>query len=133
MSLEYIFSKNYLFDPMPPAASRLTFYFLIFFLLLILASLYLKLLPEMLAKFYGKLFIPFLSTGLLGLIYLFARSQQLTWLGSRAFAVLDLLLLLAWTGIMIFQITPKMAKYRKEMEIEDRYKKYLPKSKSQIR
>jgi len=133
MSLEYIFSKNYLFASTAPAESRLTFYFLIFFILLILGSLYLKLLPEMLAKFYGKLFIPLLSTGILGLIYLFARHEQLVWLGSRAFVLLDLLLFLVWTGIVIVQIIPNFAKYRKEMEIEARYKKYLPKSKSQIR
>ena len=129
MDLQYIFSQKYLFDPTPPPESKLYLRLLIFFSILIIAAITILLIKRLEKKARERQFYCFLVCGVLGMFYLFGRYEGLPWLGSRFFLVLILLTLLAWT----FYLAIWMARYLPEKkyieQTEERYKKYLPKSK----
>ena len=133
MTLAYIFSKNYLFDMTPPSYSRLTIYLLALFAIMILLVVYVKLMPRNLSKIYGKLNPPLLTVGFVGLIYIFARYESLPYFSSRAFLILLALIFLVWGGIVALGISRFMKDYSQKTEIETRYNKYLPKSKTKAK
>ena len=104
---------------------------IIFGVLILLAAAILLFIPEEWRKIYVKYAYDFLVTGILGLIGLVARQEQLPWLASRAFITLVVLMLIGWSlGISIW-ILKTMPKYVNEKKVEERYKKYLPGTKSQ--
>ncbi|MEI6498397.1 MAG: hypothetical protein WCO23_00335 [bacterium] len=129
MNIQYIFSRAYLFDSIPPAQSRLTIFLLVFFIILILAYVYLLIQPKSLKKIYGRFQLPCLIGGVLGLIYLLARHEGLVWLGSRFFLSMIALMLLIWIGIGTYWLLVHAPKHLTRVKNEEIYQKYLPKKK----
>lgn len=129
MTLTEIFSKKYLFDAVPPSENSFIWYQLAFFSLLIIIGVIIALSKKIDKKIRIRHLYCYLTCGLLGLIYLFSRYEQLPWLGSRLFLATVLIVLLIWITI----ITVWMAKYtrtlNKEKILLERYKKYLPQKK----
>ncbi len=126
MNIEEIFSNKYLFNPTPSTTNQYFWYLLIFFSVLVLMAIFLRLMKSWDKKIRAVQSNCFITCGILGLVYLFARHERLPWLASRAFLALDLLVLVIW----ILIITIWMTKYNKKLDsqkiLEDRYKKYLP-------
>lgn len=129
MTLQYFFSKAYLFDSVPPVHSRLTLFLLVFFSVLVLVAIYLMIMPKDLKKIYGRFKLPALVCGVLGLLYLFARYESLAWLASRFFLCLIAITLIIWVGVGLYWLLFHAPKHITEEKIEQIYKKYLPKKK----
>lgn len=129
MTQAEFFSSKYLFDPTPTNQSNLYWYLIGFFGFLILVSVAIYFIKTWDLAIRMKQFYCFLTIGILGFIYLFARYESLPWLASRFFLVLILVSLFGWIiGILIW-----MMKYNKKLEskkiMAERYDKYLPKAK----
>ena len=129
MTLEYIFSKSYLFDPTPPSESRLYLYLIVFFGVLILLALLNIFSKSLDKKIRKKQIYCYLTTGTLGLIYLFGRHEELSWIGSRLTLSIILLGFFIWiTYITVFSIRYLPKKNTNE-KAQKRFEKYLPKRK----
>lgn len=129
MTLSTIFSNNYLFDPNPTATSKLYIPLLLVFGLMIILSIVISLQKPEVKKIVGGFFTPFISTGVLGLIYLFARYESLPYLSSRFFLVLVVVMFVVWEIILLIKTIRFAPTYLNSRKTEDRYEKYLPKAK----
>jgi len=129
MTLSQIFSQNYLFDINPTPQSNLYIPLLILFGLMIVLAAAISFQRKSIKKVVGKFFVPLLSAGVLGLIYLFARHESLPYLSSRFFLVLIICMFLAWVFILLVWSAKFIPKYMNSQKIEDRYNRYLPKAK----
>lgn len=129
MTLAEIFSTQYLFNATPSTDNKFMNYQMIVFGLLIVVSIIYLLMKKMDVKIRYRHFYCFLTVGVLGFVYVFARYESLPWLGSRLFLALDLLMLIVWSTIN----TVWLYKFTKVLEdkkiLADRYEKYLPKPK----
>ncbi len=130
MTVQEFFSADYLFNPSTPRESRLYIPLIILFGLLLVFSLLIKLVRNLkFKKLADRYFTSFLTTGILGFIYLFCRYEGLPWLGTRFFLLLILSALFIWTVINLVWAFRYIPKYKKEINISERYNKYLPKKK----
>ena len=129
MTFTTFFSKSYLFDPTPTVTSKLYLPLLIVFGLMILLAITISFQKPAIKKIVGQFFTPFLSTGILGLIYLFARYESLVYLSSRFFLVLVMAIFIGWIVVLLVKIIRFVPKHINAKKIEDRYEKYLPKPK----
>ncbi|OQB06522.1 MAG: hypothetical protein BWY19_00108 [bacterium ADurb.Bin212] len=129
MTISEIFSKQYLFDPVPPSENSYLWYQLAFFSLLLIIGIIITLSKKIDKKIKSRQLYCYLTCGILGLVYLFSRYEQLPWLGSRLFLAVVLLVLLVWTTIITVWMTRYTKTLDKEKILSERYKKYLPKKK----
>ncbi len=129
MSLEELFSQKYLFDSTPSTNNQYFWHLFAFFAALVVIAILIRLIKSWDKKVRVIQSNCFITCGLLGLVYLFARHEGLPWLASRFFLALDLTALFIW----ILAITIWMAKYNKKLDakkiLDDRYTKYLPQKK----
>ncbi|MEK9156463.1 MAG: hypothetical protein AAB360_04200 [Patescibacteria group bacterium] len=130
MTLNEIFSKSYLFDSNPPRESRLYLPLIILFSLLVIMSITVKLLPAKLKNVTNRYFTAFLASGILGFVYLFGRYEGLPWVGARITLVAIGLLVAIWVGIILAWTVRFVPKKIREEQVEERYQRYLPKSKT---
>jgi hypothetical protein len=130
MTFSEFFSKNYLFDPAPDHESRLFLPLLIFFSFITIISLTHFIVPSFrkLTKF-KDIAVAFLSTGVLGLLYVFARDQELPWFGSRIFLFVLILALLVWVAVNVIKIIVKLPSEKAEKFKQNKFERYLPKQK----
>lgn len=129
MTLEYIFSQKYLFNPLPTTESRLYVPLLILFALCLIGSLLIKLSEKLNRKVKNRFFYALLTPGIAGFIYLFSRHESLPWLGSRFILALTLTTLIIWNLVLIIWAVRYMPKI-KQVKIEQEYfDKYLPRAK----
>jgi len=129
MTISEIFSKQYLFDPVPPSENSYLWYQLAFFSLLLIIGIIITLSKKIDKKIKSRQLYCYLTCGILGLVYLFSRYEQLPWLGSRLFLAVVLLVLLVWITIITVWMTRYTKTLDKEKILSERYKKYLPKKK----
>jgi len=129
MTFSHIFSKSYLFDPTPPSESRLYLYLIVFFGVLILLTVFNIFSKGLDKEIRKKQLYCYPTIGILGFIYLFARHEELLWLGSRLTLVIILLGFFIWVVyITVFSIR-HIPKKNKNEKAQNRYEKYLPKRK----
>ena len=129
MTLADIFSSQYLFNPTPPTQNKYMLYQMVVFGAFIAIAIVYLLLKKMDAKIRFRHFYCFLTGGILGYIYIFARYESLPWLGSRIYLVLVMLTLIIWSTINTIWLYRYSAKLEDKKVMEDRYEKYLPKPK----
>ena len=129
MTLEYIFSQKYLFDPVPTQESRLYIPLLIIFSVMIVASLLMLVSKSLDEKIKSRNFYTFLIPGILGLVYIFCRYERLPWLGSRLTLATIILTFIIWSLINFVWMIRYLPKVKQKQILEDRYLKYLPKKK----
>lgn len=129
MTISEIFSKQYLFDPVPTSENSYLWYQLAFFSLLLIIGIIITLSKKIDKKIKSRQLYCYLTCGILGLVYLFSRYEQLPWLGSRLFLAVVLLVLLVWITIITVWMTRYTKTLDKEKILSERYKKYLPKKK----
>lgn len=127
MSLDYIFSTNYLFDSTPPTESRLYLPLSVLFGTLILLSILVKINKKLDKKIRDKQFYCYLITGILGWTYLFGRYEALPWLGSRLYLALIGSTLLAWIVYMVIWMIIYTPRQREIKSREEIFRRYLPK------
>ena len=132
MTLEYIFSQKYLFDPVPTSESRLYIPLLVLFALCLIGSLIIKLPSDLNKKIKNRFFYALLIPGILGFIYLFSRYEGLPWLGSRFNLALILGLVIIWNLALVIWAAKYIPKIKKAKVEKENFNKYLPKSKSKI-
>ena len=122
----------YIFEKTPPTDFPFQYLVFIFGFLIILAVIFWfiygrpkKRIP-IYAKLQSKVFNLFCYTGLIGLVLIFFRWQQIAYLGSRFFMLLLLLIFIIWGIYIIYfrlKIVPKeIKKYQEKKQFE----KYLP-------
>lgn len=128
MTLDYIFSNKFLFDPVPSSDSKFYLPLLIIFGILLLASIIVRLVKmDMVVK--KRQSTCYLTLSILGLLYLFARYEGLPWLGSRLFLSLLLLATIIWLTYLSIWGVRYSSKKTKETFKEKKFEKYLPKKK----
>ncbi|MFA7244038.1 MAG: DMT family transporter [Patescibacteria group bacterium] len=127
MDFSKIFNSDYLFKS-APAESRLNLYYLIIFVALIVFAILIKFSKQD-RKIKNRQFYIYLTGGILGLIYVFARHEGLPYLSAR----IVLLVIIAGLLASLTYLTIWMARYIPKMNnkkfAEEKYQKYLPKSK----
>lgn len=133
MTFTEIFSKSYLFQAISPQDNQYLLEQMIGFGILIVISIVYLLIKKMDVKVRFRHFYCFLTAGVLGYIYLFARYEGLAWLGSRLFFVLIILMLIVWTIINTAWLVKYSKKLQNKKVLEDRYEKYLPKKKNKAK
>lgn len=132
MPIKEYFSLSYLLDPIPPQESKLYIPLLIMFSLLVVLSILISFVKQgQYIKFIKKFFYPFLTCGVLGLLYLFSRYEGLPVLGSRFFLLVVMLIFLIWIFYNLIWIILNYSKFKNIKTCEDRYKEYLPKNKKE--
>ncbi len=129
MTLNYIFSQNYLFDSIPPQASRLYIPLLILFSLCLILAVIMHLPKNLDPKIKSRNFYAFLVPGVAGCLYLFTRYESLSWLSSRFFLLLIIATLLVWNIINLIWMTRYIPREKERKLAEERFRKYLPQSK----
>jgi hypothetical protein len=133
MSLEYIFSQKYLFNPLPTAESRLYIPLLVLFALCIIGALLMKLPEKLNKKVKNRFFYALFSPGIAGFIYLFSRHESLPWLGSRFILALILATLIIWNLVLIIWAVRYIPRIKKVKIEKEEFDKYLPRAKSKIK
>ncbi len=129
MTLEYIFSKQYLFNSTPPAESEFYIYLLIFFGLIFIIGILFLIVKSWDKNIRMRQMYAFTTCGILGLLYIFARYERLPWLGSRLFLALVIVALLVWSTINAIWLASYSKKIENKKILAERYEKYLPKNK----
>jgi len=129
MTLEYIFSKNYLFDPVPTQESRLYIPLLIVFSVMLVLPLLMTMSKSLDKKIKSKIFYIFLLPGILGLIYIFCRYEQLPWLGSRFALFVIVLTFIVWSIVNFIWMLKYIPEQRQQKILKEKYEKYLPEKK----
>jgi len=129
MTLAEIFSRQYLFDPIPSADNKYFWYQLAFFSLLIVGAIVIILLKKIDRKIRLNQFYAYLTCGILGMIYIFARHEKLPWLSSYFYISLVVTTLIIWIIILTIWIFRYSLKLKKQKIYHERYEKYLPKKK----
>ena len=129
MTLQYIFSKQYLFDPVPTPESRLYVPLLIIFSIMILAPLLMFFAKNIDKNIRNRNFYALLIPGILGLLYIFCRYEQLPWFGSRLMLAIIVAGFVIWSVINFIWTLKYMPKIKQKKILDDRYLKYLPRKK----
>ncbi len=84
--------------------------------------------PKKFKDVFTKYVPPFLTVGILGVIYVFARYEGLPGLGTNFFLLLLCVSFVIWVIIVSVWAFRFLPKHIKTQKTEERYKKYLPKS-----
>ena len=129
MDFKTIFSKNFLFASNLETTNQLTIPLLVIFGLMIVLAVVIAMQKAETKKIVGGFFIPFVSAGVLGLIYLFSRYESLPYFSSRFFLVLTVTMFIIWNTVLLFKAIKFVPKHISHKKVEDRYQKYLPKPK----
>lgn len=129
MSLEYIFSQKYLFDPVPTQESRLYIPLLIIFSVMIVASLFMLKSKSLDKNIKGRNFYSFLIPSIFGFLYIFCRYERLPWLGSRLMLAMIIVVFIIWSLINFIWLIRYLPKVKQKQILKDKYLKYLPKKK----
>jgi len=80
-------------------------------------------------KIKSRNFYTFLIPGILGLVYIFCRYEQLPWLGSRFMLATIILAFTIWSLINFIWMIKYLPKIKQKKILQDKYFKYLPRAK----
>lgn len=83
----------------------------------------------LLVKMQGRMFNIFFYCGIIGLILVFFRWQQIPYLASRFFILLLILIFLVWLGLILYWRFYKLSQEITKYCQKEQFEKYLPKNK----
>ena len=131
MTIEKIFSKDYLFNANTPVQSKLYIPLIILFGLMLIFSVLVKLIErkQKNLKLANIFFGPFFWGSLVGFLNLFARYETLGILGSRFVLAFVLFGSFIWLMIGLILAIRALPGQVKKQKTEEKYQKYLPKKK----
>ena len=132
MNIQSLLDPTFLFDSLPVRESRIYLPLLIFFGLIIILAVAVKIFEKKVGKLISSYFYLFLLTGFIGLVNLFSRYEGLPWLGSRIILLADFLALIIGCVINVVIAFKQIPKIKQEKMTEDRFNKYLPRSKRNL-
>lgn len=131
-------NPDYIFEKTPPADSSYIYLAILFGLMTVLAGVSWfiygrkkKRLP-LYRHLQTKVFNLFFYTGLSGLVLVFFRWQQITYLGSRFFMLVLVIVTISWAILILMYRLRTFPKLIKEYEQKQKFDKYLP-SKRQLK
>lgn len=127
MDFSKLFTSQYLLTS-ASAESRLSLYFLILFSVMIIVAILLKFSRQD-KRIKARQFYGYITGGILGLIYLFARHEGLPFLSARIVLLVIVGGLLIWFIYLAIWMSRYIPKTTREREREERFRKYLPKAK----
>ncbi len=130
MIIKELFSSEYLFNPTPSFETKMYLPLIVLFGAMLILSILLKLMGRKIPKQANSFFTPFLTGSVLGFVHLFSRYEGLSWLASRFFLLLIFSGIFLWVLILLILVLKSLPKELKRQTVEERYKKYLPKSKT---
>ncbi len=130
--LTNLLQKDYIFEA-TPATEGLYLYLAILFGIFILFAIavvviYRKPKYPVYRHIRSQLFNLFLTTGIIGLIIIFCRFQQIAYLGSRLMFLLLILMFIIWGGWICIYRFIKVPKLIKKEQEKGKFEKYLPKA-----
>jgi len=132
IDLNKLGQKDYLFETFPQTNGLYLYLLILFGLLVILAgaSIYFYRQPKyrIYRRYRSQLFNYFLIGGLVGLVIVGFRFEQIPYLGSRLIMSFWLLVLIGWGSWIIYFKFKVMPKIIKEEQAKEKFKKYLPKN-----
>lgn len=129
MPFKEIFSIQNLVSTAPIPETKWYILFGALFLVMIAAAIAIAVMPKKEKRLAQRFYYPSLTLGILGLLALGANFESLPLLGTRVAILGTIAIYLIWmiiAGLLTLRVLPKVKKVR---AAEDRYKKYLPKSK----
>lgn len=127
MDFSKLFTSQYLLTS-APAESRLSLYFLILFSVMIIVAILLKFSRQD-KKIKARQFYGYLTGGIFGVIYLFARHEGLPFLSARIVLLVIVGGLLVWFIYLAIWMSRYIPKVNRKLAEQERFKKYLPKPK----
>lgn len=127
MDFSKIFTAKYLLAS-APNESGLLLYFLIIFTAMVVVAILVQFSKQD-RKIKARQFYGYLTGGILGLIYVFARHEGLPYLSARIVLLVIIGGMLVWLLYLAIWMGKYVPSQNKKKSIEDRYNKYLPKSK----
>ena len=128
MNLNFLTAEK-LLETVPGTPDQRTYIpLIIMFGILIIGSISMFFFSRPAIAILGKTKTYSLSIGVLGLMHIFARYEFLPWLGSRWFLLVILLGLIIWVAYSLTIILLSWPKQKKYINIEEKYRQYLPKS-----
>ena len=126
------FNTGYIFEKTPaPDTDYLYLIFLFGFLIIAAFAAWfgygrLKKKLPIFEKMQTRVFNLFFYTGITGLLLIFFRWQEITYLGSRFFMLILLVVFIIWGSWVIYFSLKILPKARKEFEARQKFEKYLP-------
>jgi len=135
IDLTKLFRSDYIFEA-SPVASGLYLYFLIIFGIFIVLSVIFFFIARRKDKTYHKLqkraFIFFVVMGIIGLLLIFFRFEQIPYLGSRLMFLALVLTLILWGCWIGFYVIFKLPKEKQKIFKKQKFNKYLPGRKGRL-
>lgn len=86
----------------------------------------------LLAELRSRLTQYLLVSGLVGLVLIFFRWEQISYLGSRIWLLIWLLIVTVWGAKVVYYLLKKFPEERRLFEMKRQYERYLPKSRKQM-
>jgi len=130
IQISKLFQVDYLLDT-TPKSSGLYQYLMLIFGLLGLAVVFLWFLShgkqKLIKEFFKKIITLFTTTAILGIMFIFFRTQEISYLGSRLMLIVLVIMFIIWGGfILYFRIVVMPGKIKIQKEKEE-FEKYIPK------
>ena len=130
-----LINPNWLFETAPDIQGLYLYLGLIYGLFLIAAvalGVYSRRHRDSRHKFWSQIIYLLLLVGVIGLVLIFFRWQEITYLGSRILVVFLWLAGLIWLVFILFYRFVTLPKKIKVQEEKNRFEKYLPKKSRKI-
>lgn len=130
IDLKKLITISYIFEKTPPANSTV-FYLAIIFGFFIILGLFFWIWQSRLSmpfwkKYRAKLANLFFYNGAIGLFLVFGRWQEIPYLGSRFFLLIEICLFIIWGSFIFYYRLIIMPKEIKQFEQKKQFEKYLP-------
>lgn len=129
MPFKEIFAVKNLLESSPIPETKWYILFGVLFLVMIMAAVAIAAMPKEDKRLAQRFYYPSLILGIVGLLALGANFESLPWLGTRVVILATFAIYIVWMiigGVLTLRALPKV---KHERRAEDRYQKYLPKSK----
>lgn len=132
IQISKLFNADYILDT-TPKSSGLYQYIVIVFGLLLLMALFLwfffRKSQKLTKEFVKKIITLFITTAILGLIFIFFRIQEISYLSSRLMLLVLIIMFVVWSGFILYFRLVTMPGKIKIIKEQENFNRYLPKKK----
>lgn len=130
IDLKKFLKISYIFEKTPPANSTVLYLAIIFGFFIILGLFFWiwhsRQLLSFWKKYRAKIANLFFYNGVIGLFLTFGRWQQIPYLGSRFFLLVEICLFIIWGSLIFYYRLIILPKEIKQFEQKKQFEKYLP-------
>lgn len=132
INLTKLFRADYIFEVSPAVIGLYLYFSIIFGILIVLAVIFFFLLRRknrIYHKLQKRVFIFFVTIGIIGLLLIFFRFEKITYLGSRLMFLVLMTTFVLWGGWIAFYIIFDLPKEKQKLFKKQKFIKYLPRHK----